>query len=431
MDLIERILVEKRHLEIFAAAMVDNFTKFFVKKEGGKGLSSNDYTAEDKKKVDGIPTDYIVSGSQTEESVKDGGVNVYTFERSDGTTSMFLVRNGSQGSKGEKGDKGDVGAAGAKGEPGDSGQDGISIASVEQTTVSEADGGTNIVTVTLSNGEKSVFEFKNGSRGSAGKAGVKGDTGPTGPRGISIANIEQTTTSTSDSGENVITVTLSDETKFNFKVKNGSKGSTGATGGTGATGATGTRGSLIYWGTAITGTSTTAAVFSGSGIASAFVNDVYLNTDTWNVYRCTASGAAGAAKWVYKGNVRGATGATGATGPQGAAGAKGATGAAGAAAGFGTPTATVDANVGTPSVTVTASGPNTAKVFSFVFKNLKGATGATGAKGNTGATGAKGATGTRGSRWNTGTAITGISATATVFPNTGITDCKRQIIGVL
>lgn len=53
-------------------------------------------------------------------------------------------------------------------------------------------------------------------------------------------------------------------------------------------------------------------------------------------------------------------------GPQGNPGANG------TSAGFGTPTATVDANTGTPSVTVTASGPDTAKVFNFEFKNLKG-----------------------------------------------------------
>lgn len=82
--------------------------------------------------------------------------------------------------------------------------------------------------------------------------------------------------------------------------------------------------------------------------------------------------------------------------PKGDTGAAGAQGAVGTAAGFGTPTATVDANVGTPSVTVTASGANTAKVFNFAFKNLKGAKGDKGDKGDTGATGATGAKGATG-----------------------------------
>ena len=86
-------------------------------------------------------------------------------------------------------------------------------------------------------------------------------------------------------------------------------------------------------------------------------------------------------------------GPQGPKGDTGAQGPAGADGADGAAAGFGTPTATVDANTGTPSVTVTASGPNTAKVFSFAFKNLKGAKGETGAKGPQGAVGAQGPAG--------------------------------------
>lgn len=58
-----------------------------------------------------------------------------------------------------------------------------------------------------------------------------------------------------------------------------------------------------------------------------------------------------------------------------AIGPQGEPGATGASAGFGTPTATVDSSTGTPSVTVTASGPDTAKVFAFAFHNLKGDSG--------------------------------------------------------
>lgn len=62
-------------------------------------------------------------------------------------------------------------------------------------------------------------------------------------------------------------------------------------------------------------------------------------------------------------------------------------GATGVAAGFGTPTATIDSNVGTPSVTVTSSGSNIAKVFNFAFKNLKGEPGVNGSSGKDGTNG--------------------------------------------
>ena len=75
-------------------------------------------------------------------------------------------------------------------------------------------------------------------------------------------------------------------------------------------GQTGAAGSSAQWysGNKITGTSTTATVFSGSGITAAKVGDMYLNTSTYNTYRCTVGGAASAAKWVYVNNIKGGKG---------------------------------------------------------------------------------------------------------------------------
>ena len=58
----------------------------------------------------------------------------------------------------------------------------------------------------------------------------------------------------------------------------------------------------MYSGNKITGTSTTATIFSGSGITAAVVNDRYVNTDNGNYYKCTVAGAAAVAKWVYEGS---------------------------------------------------------------------------------------------------------------------------------
>lgn len=58
-----------------------------------------------------------------------------------------------------------------------------SIASVEQTTESEADGGTNVYTVTLNDGSRSTLKVRNGRRGSKGDKGDKGEQGEKGDRG--------------------------------------------------------------------------------------------------------------------------------------------------------------------------------------------------------------------------------------------------------
>ena len=67
--------------------------------------------------------------------------------------------------------------------------DGVGIASVEQTTTSTDDGGTNVVTVTLDDGTATQFSIKNGSTGATGATGAqgpqgeKGEQGPQGPQG--------------------------------------------------------------------------------------------------------------------------------------------------------------------------------------------------------------------------------------------------------
>lgn len=78
------------------------------------------------------------------------------------------------------GGSGEIGPQGPKGEDG---EDGVGIASVRQTTTSTVDGGTNVVTVTLSNGTISTFNIKNGSKGSNGTNGTNGTNGKDGTDG--------------------------------------------------------------------------------------------------------------------------------------------------------------------------------------------------------------------------------------------------------
>lgn len=76
------------------------------------------------------------------------------------------------------------GPDGQQGVPGTDGQDGVGIQSVEQTTTSTEDGGTNVVTVTKTDGTTSTFYVRNGSKGSTGPAGSDGQDGAPGQDGI-------------------------------------------------------------------------------------------------------------------------------------------------------------------------------------------------------------------------------------------------------
>ena len=95
--------------------------------------------------------------------------------------------------------KGEAGTNGTNGKDGAKGADGTSITSVKQTTTSSIDGGTNVVTVELSDGTSSTFQVKNGSKGSAGSNGTNGSNGEDGAEGLGMFYSSNTSTSTSTS----------------------------------------------------------------------------------------------------------------------------------------------------------------------------------------------------------------------------------------
>lgn len=105
---------------------------------------------------------------------------------------------------------------GQDGQDGTNGADGVGVESVVQTTTSTADGGENVITITLTNGNKSTFKVKNGSKGSAGKDGTNGTS-------VTVSNV---TESTESGGSNV--VGFSDGNTLT--VKNGKDGKNGIDG---------------------------------------------------------------------------------------------------------------------------------------------------------------------------------------------------------
>lgn len=144
------------------------------------------------------------------ESTESGGVSIYKiFREDDVVLGTLYIRNGIQGIQGEQGLQGN------------------GILSVEQTKKSTEDKGENVLTITDTNGKKYTFVVINGSQGSQGIQGIKGD------KGESISSVTQTKTSTESSGENIISVVLTNGQTFNFSVYNGKQGIQGIKGDTG------------------------------------------------------------------------------------------------------------------------------------------------------------------------------------------------------
>ena len=104
---------------------------------------------------------------------------------------------------------------------------GVYIKNVRQTKASDSSGEANEITVTLTNGKKSVFYVKNGG---------KGDDG------ASLIDVTQTGTSTKSGGENIIEMTLPDGKKREIKLHNGDRGEKGEPGQRGIQGERGLKG---------------------------------------------------------------------------------------------------------------------------------------------------------------------------------------------
>ena len=328
-----------------------------VDKEVGKGLSSNDYTTEEKIKLAAISGD----GAGSQGPVGPAGVAGPTGATGPTGLPGATGATGAQGIQGLTGLPGATGATGPQGPIGLTGPAGPTGATGAQGPqgLTGAVGPQGIQGLTGALGATGPTGAT-GADGAQGLQGLTGATGATGPQGI-----QGLTGATGAAGPQGVAGAQGIQ---------GLTGATGPTGATGAQGATGTNGKTVANGTTDPATST--------GVDG----DFYINNATNTLFGPKASGvwptgvslvgptgATGAAGAQGIQGLTGATGAVGAQGIQGVAGATGATGATGAAGPAPSGTGIVTVSSGTLQTPGTLTGDVTTSAAGLVTSIATGA----------------------------------------------------------
>ena len=331
---------------------------------------------------------------------------LYMYDTADGWISLGYL----EGPQGPQGPEGPAGADGAPGTPG-------AAATIAVGSVSGLPAGSTPTVTNSGTSAAAVFNF-------GIPAGVTGATGPEGPegppgKGLTISGTVASTSqlpATAEQGT-VYNVGASEPYELymyetgtgwiSLGYLEGPQGPAGEDGQDGAAAGFGTPTISVGSGT---GTPTASVTASGPDTAKVFAfqfdNLKGAQGDPGTPGQDGADGQNGVSPEITVTDITGGhrvtiTDADHPTGQtfdvmDGEDGAPGTPGTPGTAAGFGTPTISVGSGTGTPSASVTASGPDTAKVFAFTFDNLKGAKGNTGATGPTGPTGPQGPQGPQG-----------------------------------
>ena len=192
--LVEQLLTKVGNLDALKtedkSSVVAAVNEIWESGGGGSGASITDAAInEDGRLIITLSTgNTIDAGYAVGPSGADGKDGVSVTHEWVGTTLSVTSASGTSSAdlKGEKGDTGPQGPSGADGKDGSDGQpgaDGVGIKSVVQTTTSTEDGGTNVITVTKTDGSTSTIEVRNGSKGSTGAAGTDGKDGTNGKDG--------------------------------------------------------------------------------------------------------------------------------------------------------------------------------------------------------------------------------------------------------